>query len=1755
MDISKDFKKNSNDFSFTREVINEVINLDFKSGSKTLLSALSSDAQPVVTKDNYIWYALSATSEDVGEALYQNVLNYMQNVADIDTCTIKALQSMAQILGTKYSILESFDTIPLEIQNLVDIFSMRKDCLLDSSLMSKHSLTTIVDGRSLSTAFPASSYISASTLEVLNECSAMSAGTLYGQISAKYLDELISSTYLNVLSANVSLTYGRLTNDRPIYEILSDCILKENFQLPNKNKDKIDKYKTKWNIPDKFDPEEELDKIHSGISTYDDYNNREQELLDIELAREEDAYIKLEPTTRYAYFNEKKVKEYFQFIENWYNGAAQKTFFNISKYSIDETYVEVSLSSQELCQLLSSTNAGVPQLNETMLSTVAFQLLDLTKQLRDLREYLKSNAQRTYMKGTFLLLSYIVNEYLKQNLYPTAQLIHSKYPALASLSGETNWDKDDNTLELVEYVDQTQYYNIKSDDVDKDKLQFGESTSKRAKSLNSQFWKDGSTNTGNASFIDTTNIFHNEDKSKLVTGKSFAIDQIADFYENTLMSMKDKELSSGRNKRVHDFLSTVFRSGADSTWWNDDTKKVVAILKNGKSTQEIEDYMSSLNSCYNNSQYILSGFEPIEGTTLEMQISAAAAEYLNLLRDKYFNLDFTMQLSIFDEQLEKIQAAFNQLEELKEDFDNYKSRLDTFIDTNMQYTEDFVKDEDSIYEQQIASDHYDYISKIVDQTIRQKLVDQNNDYQTIHSSLTTRMMNLLKTFDIIGRIELDRSKIQFIDGSNETDEIEFKVGFITEDANLYKYIDDICKPNKYYFELMYSSIIDKLQSLQIYLTTEKANNLIEFNNIVEKELNGYSVAGLAELSAKLDEYDFLGFTWSIKTCVDDISSYLAYEDDPWYKYKKKLFLKYTGQEVGDTPYYYAQNSVHPSYQIHPCLSNFIENVDYSYPIQNLAGIADDILNQEMTKMIDDKVQRVQDFVYGGYLKNIWKNPLNSNQDYLTRYEKADHYDSQLSINQYFGWDGFIHPNAVVKCFASNNSLKSFSAISSQVVLGQNYSNYDIEQLSNELCASADLLSCALGTPSADIDIKQYGLDIYGNSYILLRQKTPNNNQLSNILWFRRKNAPIPTLAFVESTNNQYLSSAFQKHDYSNTAMFNSNKKVKILFNNNNLFTPTFDDFTISPDKTAIYLRNGDDIIFVDILQQFVDDQTYVGYKRYALQDRTTRLEHFCPKDLTSNNASESYFKAWYFQNQTVGAIYAQRNNSTISVEVVKRYNTSTRKEISHTISSTILNGMVTSIDEHYACDAEGNIGIAYIRQLANANSLTTPFNTTTTNTALASYIDLLSNRAVAIKNLIMIGDSLYDDSNYCYNSYSDTGFALMPVTQQNQQKQTIAIAKDTSYSKQLLDNGFLKVQLAIPSSNVSCGIDFRRVCPIRVKEDSNITANDNTTYHYNYDNHSIASLSGAVLTYKTVHFLESVYNQYIQQETDEQWYELVDDERLGRKHPDSSKDAGDFDYLQLAHYDVIKYLSALKCEEQNEELDIISGSLSTTSLIGIVQPYMMQDNKTPLTYLSGFYCQQNSGTANSIQYARNGELFGRPAAAFSTNINTCILKVADENSEDESSSEISVNWIYWKNQVTHDYQVKLDFNTPLYLSANINSILGVDVSKDTNSKFNERNKRNLFLNLDRPGEAGILNIYQKAEGTNMPAFKSMWYIKNISEGQTPKFLMKSVVDTSPTESQIVAFQKLSMKASVDGDNSSMTLIATEDPILKYVAFE
>lgn len=79
---------------------------------------------------------LSTIGDDYANTIYENVLNYIDNVANVDLCKVKSLQSMIKVLGIDYDVVNDISKMPVEIASLIDILSVNKRYLLDNTTFS-----------------------------------------------------------------------------------------------------------------------------------------------------------------------------------------------------------------------------------------------------------------------------------------------------------------------------------------------------------------------------------------------------------------------------------------------------------------------------------------------------------------------------------------------------------------------------------------------------------------------------------------------------------------------------------------------------------------------------------------------------------------------------------------------------------------------------------------------------------------------------------------------------------------------------------------------------------------------------------------------------------------------------------------------------------------------------------------------------------------------------------------------------------------------------------------------------------------------------------------------------------------------------------------------------------------------------------------------------------------------------------------------------------------------------------------------------------------------------------------------------------------------------------------------------------------------------------------------------------------------------------------------------------------------------------
>ena len=80
--------------------------------------------------DSYIWRVLSAVADQTGLILYDNVKNYIDYVTNVDVCKIQSLRSMVKMYGLEYKVFDRLDLLPVEVLDLINIFSINKKHLI-----------------------------------------------------------------------------------------------------------------------------------------------------------------------------------------------------------------------------------------------------------------------------------------------------------------------------------------------------------------------------------------------------------------------------------------------------------------------------------------------------------------------------------------------------------------------------------------------------------------------------------------------------------------------------------------------------------------------------------------------------------------------------------------------------------------------------------------------------------------------------------------------------------------------------------------------------------------------------------------------------------------------------------------------------------------------------------------------------------------------------------------------------------------------------------------------------------------------------------------------------------------------------------------------------------------------------------------------------------------------------------------------------------------------------------------------------------------------------------------------------------------------------------------------------------------------------------------------------------------------------------------------------------------------------------------
>lgn len=604
-------EKNVNDYSFTQELVNATNNYEFKKNAYQTLSGT------IDNEYSYIWTALSAIvgnntkydrnklsndtglvytenspallHDDIAKAFESNIINYIDNIADVDVCNVKALQSMIQQLGITYTILDKISLMPRQLQNLIDVLSIKREYLVNASKMNPlfaqllyaevSSLvsvdTALSDIVSSLTSARLSSEISTSNeAYLLSSMLDKPSVDISSYIDDQKLYNFTYSVYSNVLSDFCNLTYNN--SMLKIYADLSTSIMLSDFALYNTNEDEvnaINNYRLKYNIPKDFDITEEFDNIENGISAYEDYTIHEQYLLSAEYDYRRQPLSASALYSRYYYYRQRTVRDFFKFIESEYADYLS-IYLNTEKYEIDNSYLVVNNDNKT--SLMTSSGSLV----SCMLNYTAKTLADITVSVRDIREQLKTQVQRNFLKGTKQHIEYLIREYVRNNVYST-------YKKLATdLSFSSNdiheYEVSDVVINVNEYSDPTEYFNLST------------AVDALSDNVNPRFWTQNMSTHALAPF-NCNNLFQKPVAVDAAMQQSFTQADIQNLYRQVLQTSFQSRLSNSyalsaaeqeQNMLLSDFLDAVYDTGADTTYA--DASRNICCNLDFKSNQENE---------------------------------------------------------------------------------------------------------------------------------------------------------------------------------------------------------------------------------------------------------------------------------------------------------------------------------------------------------------------------------------------------------------------------------------------------------------------------------------------------------------------------------------------------------------------------------------------------------------------------------------------------------------------------------------------------------------------------------------------------------------------------------------------------------------------------------------------------------------------------------------------------------------------------------------------------------------------------------------------------------------------------------------------------------------------------------------------------------------------------------------------------------------------------------------------------------------
>lgn len=430
--------------------------------------------------DAYIWKVLSAAGDKAGSVLYENVKNYIDYVSNVDVCKVQSLRSMVKAYGLEYKVFDRLDLLPAEVLDLLNIFSISKKYVLyGNTVLDDYRRELSAAGAVYDWPAPPPEGTSATVVSSVVDFGYPPSGRYY---------DFVADSFAAVISGFLCAPYEE--GGEPIYSMQGEDGVYDEIQGRRsrymqqfaEGTEEYDRrrYKMLNGVPLTFDEAAALDGIEAGAALESDYSGAEAELVKMEKERRARSPKGkgFGKTSRYAFYKRRRVMEYAEFVTNKYYTDHRPD--NLGVYGYDPAYFEIPQLSADLTDnpdvryrtagsgVVYADGEGRIRLDDEMIRDVARALADTAFYIERLREKVRLQTRKNYMKGTYDLMLYAVNEFLVEysrtnpifrsaesaDGFAVSALLSSVYSDLSS--------HDVGSLEAVEYFDATEYYNIRT---------------------------------------------------------------------------------------------------------------------------------------------------------------------------------------------------------------------------------------------------------------------------------------------------------------------------------------------------------------------------------------------------------------------------------------------------------------------------------------------------------------------------------------------------------------------------------------------------------------------------------------------------------------------------------------------------------------------------------------------------------------------------------------------------------------------------------------------------------------------------------------------------------------------------------------------------------------------------------------------------------------------------------------------------------------------------------------------------------------------------------------------------------------------------------------------------------------------------------------------------------------------------------------------------------------------------------------------